>query len=117
MLIGVFLLNHQILNAKKEKSFQFWTKILCHLDTSPLKPILSLYSLLEVGIELWLRQQIYCYLYKAYTVSLAPNSTLFLPIYIMPHALEPSYQLLGHGKQFENFYPYTIASDSVYIDI
>ena len=31
----------------------------------------------------------------------------------MPHALEPSYQLLRHGKQFKEFHPYTSVSDPV----
>ena len=63
------------------------------------------------------RHVMYVYRYEAYTVSLAPISMICLPISIMLYALETSYQLLGHGKQFWKFHPYTIVSDPVCRDI
>ena len=64
------------------------------------QPVLSLYSLLEMGIEPWLKQSIYFYLYKAYTVSLAPILTIFHPILIMRYALESSHQVVGPEEQY-----------------
>ena len=58
-------------------------------------------------------QRTFFYLYKAYMVSLAPILAIFRPNPIIPHALEQSYHLFGHWKQFNKFRLYTIVFDPV----